>query len=54
MEVDYSKWPQVTMTKKQWEKASPDYTNVREDGTKTVLYLDKKLGTTLAVVTIKG
>jgi hypothetical protein len=48
---DYSKWPQRTMTQEAWNKTSNDYKNIRGDGTKTLLVLEKG-ETTLAVVTI--
>jgi hypothetical protein len=49
--LDYTKWPQRTMTQEAWNKLPNDYKKVREDGTRTLLVLEKG-ETTLAVVTI--
>jgi hypothetical protein len=52
-QINYSNWPQVTMTQKKWNSTSTDYKNTRADGTKTMMVLHEGV-TTLAVVTIKG
>jgi hypothetical protein len=49
--LDYSKWPQRTMTQEEWNKTSNDCKGIRPDGTKTLLIWETGVGSTLAVVT---
>jgi hypothetical protein len=41
-----------TLTRAEWNALPPEYKNIRDNGEKTMLWLDPKLGTTVVVVTV--